>query len=294
MLTIYFFKGLPGSGKSTEAKRMVAESNCGIVRVNKDDIRAMCHSGKHSKGNEAMVLQIRDAIIGYALHDGKHVIVDDTNFEPKHLVRIEELAQAMRDLGREVKIEERFFDTLIEECIARDNKRANGVGESVIRGMYNKYLKPKDEVVQKPEFNPYLPNAIIVDIDGTLAKMDGRGPFEWDKVMSDKPHEDIVELVTDFDLGPRSYRIILLSGRDEVCRKQTEEWLYEHAPFPYDFLAMRPAGNMEKDAIIKKRMYDELIKDKYNVAYVLDDRDQVVQMWRSLGLRCLQVAPGNF
>lgn len=293
MLTIDIFKGLPGSGKSTEAKRIVDESNCGVVRVNKDDIRAMCHSGKYSKGNEEMVLKIRDAIIGYAIMDGKHVIVDDTNFEPKHRERIEEIARSMRELGKEVRVREKFFDTPLEECIARDNKRPNGVGETVIRGMYNKYLKPKQDPVEAPVFNPKLPTAVIVDIDGTLANMDCRGPFEWGKVGSDKPHDDIIELVDALDLSPQSFRIILLSGRDEVCRSETEAWLSEHAPFNYDFLAMRPEGSMEKDTIIKKRMYDELIKDDYNVLCVLDDRDQVVKMWRELGLQA-SWAPGDF
>lgn len=57
---------------------------------------------------------------------------------------------------------------------------------------------------------------------------------------------------------------------------------------------MRPAGNMEKDSVIKRRLYEEHIKGTYNVAYVIDDRNQVVEMWRSLGLRCLQVANGDF
>jgi len=58
---------------------------------------------------------------------------------------------------------------------------------------------------------------------------------------------------------------------------------------------MRPEGNNEKDSIIKKRLYDQHIMGKYDIEFVLDDRDQVVEMWRNqIGLTCLQVAYGNF
>lgn len=238
------------------------------------------------------MLEIRNHIIRTALLDGKHVIVDDTNFSPVHLEEVEAIAKShAKSTGVSVKVEVEFFDTPLEECIARDIKRANGVGEKVICSMYNKYLKPKEEAIQPPEFDPALPNAIIVDIDGTLAKMDGRGPFEWSKVGSDKPHNDIIDLV---DTLEREYRVILMSGRDESCREETEKWLEHYVAFPYDMLLMRPAGNMEKDTVVKRRMYEENVKGVYNVAYVIDDRDQVVEMWRSLGLRCLQVAKGDF
>lgn len=135
--------------------------------------------------------------------------------------------------------------------------------------------------------------AIIVDIDGTIAKMVDRGPFEWSKVGSDQPIEPIIDLVyllSDF------YPILFLSGRDEICRPQTEKWLEQNTYIKsYSKLFMRPQGNNEKDSIIKRRIYDTKIKNVYDVRYVLDDRDQVVKMWREeLGLTCLQVAYGNF
>lgn len=58
-------------------------------------------------------------------------------------------------------------------------------------------------------------------------------------------------------------------------------------------LLMRPKKDNRKDSVIKKELFDK-IKDKYNIQYVFDDRDQVVEMWRELGLTCLKVADGNF
>jgi len=57
---------------------------------------------------------------------------------------------------------------------------------------------------------------------------------------------------------------------------------------------MRPEGNTEQDALIKGRLFDGHVRERLAVVGVLDDRDQVVALWRSLGLPCFQVAPGAF
>lgn len=136
-----------------------------------------------------------------------------------------------------------------------------------------------------------MKKAIIVDIDGTLAKMNGRGPFEWHRVGEDKINEAVQLLV-----GLYSYKgeVIIFSGRDSVCRDITIEWLKKHK-IPCDNLFMRPEKNYEKDAIIKRRLYDEHVNGKYEIEFVVDDRNQVVDMWRKdLGLTCFQVDYGDF
>lgn len=135
--------------------------------------------------------------------------------------------------------------------------------------------------------------AIIVDIDGTLADMRGvRGPFDWDKVHLDRPHEDVIELVRDLK-STSKYKIIIITGRDGVCEEATLEWLVGHM-IPFDVFCMRKAGDFRKDNIIKSEIYMDRLRPKYDVKFVIDDRNQVVEMWRSLGLRVLQVAPGDF
>jgi hypothetical protein len=57
---------------------------------------------------------------------------------------------------------------------------------------------------------------------------------------------------------------------------------------------MRKSGDYRKDYEVKKEIYETYIKDKFNVLCVLDDRQSVVDMWRSLGLTCLQVNYGDF
>jgi len=43
---------------------------------------------------------------------------------------------------------------------------------------------------------------------------------------------------------------------------------------------MRAAGDMRKDLIVKRELFDRHIRDRYRIAFVLDDRDQVVQITR--------------
>ena len=135
-----------------------------------------------------------------------------------------------------------------------------------------------------------MKEAIIVDIDGTLAKMQGRSPYDWSKVSKDKVNEPIKTLVNS--MSQLGYIIIVVSGRDGSCEEETTKWLDKN-DIDCDFLFIREKGNNEKDTIIKKRFLDK-IKKKFRILFVLDDRDQVVKMWREEGLTCLQVGYGNF
>lgn len=77
------------------------------------------------------------------------------------------------------------------------------------------------------------------------------------------------------------------------AEKKTEKWLRGN-DITYGMLLMRPEGDIRKDSIVKREIFENYIRDYYNIQFVLDDRNQVVEMWRSLGLKCLQVAEGDF
>ena len=276
-------KGLPASGKSTYAKEL---SKQGWKRVNKDDLRSMIDGGIWSKENEDIILLVRDNIINISLHRGFNVVVDDTNFSPEHEKNLRSLSEVH---GAEFKV--KLFDVPLKECIERDAKRTIGhVGKKVIIDMYNKYLKKEPTYIP---LNENLPNCYIFDIDGTLAKMGDRKFYEWKKVGLDTPNDPVISLYNNLRKSSATATFIILSGRDEECRPETEEWLRKNVGF-YDVLLMRPKGDMRKDFIVKNEIYDAHIKDKYNVLAIFDDRNQVVELWRSLGLPCLQVADGDF
>ncbi len=138
-----------------------------------------------------------------------------------------------------------------------------------------------------------LEHVYICDIDGTAAKMVDRSPYDYTKVLTDVPNDPMRTIL--YALHKFGYGIIYVSGRPgtEQCHRDTKAWLVRHS-FPRGELFMRGADDRRPDNIVKQEIYDTLIKPKYTVLAVFDDRDRVVKQWRSNGLMCLQVAEGDF
>lgn len=279
-------RGLPASGKTTWAKEFVASQPTGSwKRVNKDDMRAMLDAGKWSKKNEEYIIQIRDCIVGDCLSSGSNVIVDDTNLHPKHEARLREIADKLN-----AEFEVKVFDADVYECIERDAKRANGVGKSVIWRMWQESIIPR---VKWPANRHDLPKAIICDLDGTLADIGHRNPYNASTCEQDGFNYDIATILQR--TVPMA-RIIFVSGRSEEFRPQTEAWLLRYGLYKdaYYDLFMRQKDDKRKDWLVKFEILRDSIMPHFDPVMVLDDRDQVVAMWRAQGLRCLQVADGNF
>lgn len=141
----------------------------------------------------------------------------------------------------------------------------------------------------------------IFDIDGTLADTSARQPFladgkkdwaGWFRDMDKDPvHADVVQFL-DYALD-RDITVFICTGRDEGYREVTETWL-DCNDIGYEDLFMRPAGDRRDDSIVKKEMLDMIRGMGYNPTIAFDDRDRVVKMWRENGVRCFQVAPGDF
>lgn len=132
-MKVLILQGLPASGKSTVAKNLVMEE--GFVRVNKDDLRAMMYGDSFSKRSEKAVCSIRDKIINDTLKRGGNVVVDDTNFNHKHIAQITNIARNYK-----AEVEVRLIDTPVDVCIERNAKREKPIPEVAIYGMYNQYL----------------------------------------------------------------------------------------------------------------------------------------------------------
>jgi len=143
------------------------------------------------------------------------------------------------------------------------------------------------------------PTAYLFDLDGTLADLTHRlhhiqsDPKNWDAFFAacvdDEPIQHVAEIARAL---MRYHRIVIVSGRSDQVRSETVRWLNDHH-IPYWSIYMRKAGDHRADHVIKKELFDE-IRQAYDIQAVFDDRQQVVDMWRSEGIPCLQVAAGNF
>jgi predicted kinase len=279
MKKLLLLKGLPASGKSTFAKERVSSNPQQWKRVNKDELRQMLHGGKWTSKIEKDIEAAEEALAGRFLDAGFSVIVDDTNFHPKHHDRYLALANQKGAI-----FETKTFDVEVEEAIKRDLTRPNPVGETVIRRMHRQYVRKWQ---LKPDEVPNAPWVVLCDLDGTLANMNGRDPYDASTCERDLLNEPVADVIE------RYQHVMFLSGRKDTYRAETERWLKLHG-FDQHPLYMRAGDDNRKDSIVKKEIYEAEVKGKFNVRFVLDDRDQVVELWRSLGLTCFQVAEGNF
>lgn len=287
MKTLYMTKGLPASGKTTAAKALVA-TQPGTKRVNKDDLRAMLDNGKWSEANERFILGVRDRLISDILDTGCHVICDDTNLAPKHETQLRQIAKAHKAAFEILD----HTHVQPEECITRDLVRPNSVGQKVILDMYDRYLKPAPALA--PAWNMSLPAAVICDIDGTIAEMNGRSPYDWSRVDEDLCRHRVLSVVLSF-VEDRGQKLVFVTGRDERCREKTKEWLNRFLGEFYE-LHMRPAEDTRRDSIVKREIYENHIKDRYNVNAIFDDRPQVIrECWQALGFgdRIFNVGTGE-
>lgn len=141
------------------------------------------------------------------------------------------------------------------------------------------------------------PRAVLVDVDGTLAlRPDEPGVrhwADWHRVGEDQPNPAVIELVQTIVVAGR-HRIVVMSGRKEQCRRQTEMWL-DAQGIDFVDLLMRGDHDDRGDDEVKADLYRRYVQPRYDVAFVIDDRDRVVRMWRdTFGLMVCQVADGNF
>jgi predicted kinase len=284
-------RGISASGKSSWAEYELYTRGSEVTNINRDDIRfnLFCNGVrdwslyKFTKQREKEVTQNQHDQIEAAAALGIDVIISDTNINPK---TVTSLTSFLESYGYEVEIKDFWID--VQEALKRDAKRENGVGYKVIMDQYKRYC----ELLFRAEYHKHKnvkPDAIIVDVDGTVADMTGvRIPFEWTKVGEDKPHQYTIDTVNAARLD--GLVIIFLSGRDGSCMEDTHKWLNKYTEVDDFYLFMRSVGDMRKDTIVKKELFKKYVDNNFNVLYCIDDRPSVCRMWRyELGLKVLQV-----
>lgn len=304
MPTIHLTCGLPASGKTTFARKLVADSGGRVRRVNLDDLRMMLDGNDGSmrlgREYEETVQATLEAAVVAAINGGFDVVVDNTHLVARIPNRLKRVVA-----GRARFEVHDFTGVDVEECIRRDKARDRPVGEAVIRSMAERlassrrdawWLHPErlnDTVAPEPYVpDPLLASAVLCDIDGTLALHDGRrGPYEIDKCETDLLNPEVARILALCDRA-EDY-VILLSGRQSEFREQTLRWLKANGVV-FDELHMRAEGDRRSDDVVKAELFDAHVRDRYNVRFVLDDRDRVVALWRRMGLPCWQVNYGDF
>lgn len=295
-------RGIPASGKSTWVQKQINNAIPGTAaRINNDDLCAMLYGDPfsvRSDANAEMLESLRKKMLTALLRnpDIEVIFLDNTNLSVSALRRLEAIAHQH---GAAFAVNDDFLQVPLETALHRNSLRFNPVPDEVIREMHKRALKLRPwNFLRTPEITPYhndpeLWHTVIVDIDGTLAiKHPDRDIHDYHLVHMDIPNIPVVTLVRE--LIASGLHVTVMSGRSEDCRDVTEKWLFQHlgARLP---LFMRPSKDHRPDWIIKHELFTQHIADRFHVRFVLDDRDQVVTLWRDrLQLPTFQVAHGEF
>jgi len=154
---------------------------------------------------------------------------------------------------------------------------------------------------------------VICDIDGTLMNVEKRVEYakkhkkdtdrvmDWDIFLNpmvmlefDTPNKDVVGVIKSlYHSDWENYNLIITSARNERHRDVTMKQL-ELAGLEYDAMYLRDDGDMRPDDIVKEELLGKIRTDGYNPTIAFDDRNQVVNKWRELGINCYQVRSGDF
>lgn len=278
--------GISGSGKtswSTEFTR----NHGNWVDLNRDDIRFSLFTGgvrdfsqyKFSKQNEKRVTEVIEERAKWARYNKKSIIVSDTNLNPKTRAK---WLQWARENDYEYLIKE--FPISFDEARKRDTQRVGGVGVEVLWKQWMQWLEYINYDFYVPDLRKR--KAVIIDVDGTVAKMNGRNPYDWHRVEEDLPRQAPICMVQG--MIEKGITPIFMSGRDGVCKNLTYKWLLDnimewYLPENGGFhLFMRSDGDMRPDYVVKKELFDKYVRNNFNVVAAIDDRKQILELWTQL------------
>lgn len=272
---------------------------------------------------EEYITKIEHQSLALALSRGESVIIDNTNLNPfyveQYLTIIRDMGLAL------TQIEVKTFEIPIEEAFSRISKRdSTPMGREVLENQLNRFqrgwaLIPLWQKICQtktrkkwyfPKFpvEPYsankeLPPAILCDLDGTLSHRavlktpapHMRSYYDVVEYNTDTADPFLTPILTAFLNTEKSPRIVFLTGRKSATYAETCEFLKRTFPqwevhkdydlFTRDEIIDHHEGKDDPDDLVKYRLFNEHIRDKYNVLGVFDDRRKVVALWQTLGLR---------
>lgn len=278
--------GPPGCGKSTEAKKLEGR---GYRRINQDE-----------QGKDAHKFLFAQSILAQ-----ENIVVDRMNFNREQRKRYLEVA---KEAGYETEIivlhESR--GTCLSRCLSRKNHatvKTEEDAEKALDFFFKNYERPDKEesdtvTFKYPKHNGVL--SVVCDLDGTLCDIKHRlhwikGKKNWPMFFTGIKNDSLNEwcraiIHTMHSIG---YCVVLCSGRGQEYKEATVNWLANHDVF-YNNLFMREVGDYRKDSIVKEIILDFEILTKYTPLFFIDDRQQVVDMYRNRGFTVLQCAKGDF
>lgn len=288
MPKIVILIGPPGSGKTSFTKQVFST----YTRISQDEM------GKKEHFN----------IFQNALNNNQDIIIDRMNMSKQQRQRylkpaLERGYQALSYM---------FFvpkEICLMHCKERENhptiKNEKDAGNA-LESFFKQFEYPTLEegfseiLYQRWNYNAKQ-DAYICDLDGTLADIEHRRHYmtqekkDWKNFFNEIPNDKLnLPVWKTVSFLRVYYPMIFVSGRPELYKEQTLNWLQNEAKMVSPTLFMRPRNDYRSDDLIKEIILDFELIPRYNIIGVFDDRQRVVDMFRRRELTVFQVAEGNF
>ncbi|NDW18018.1 polynucleotide kinase [Dysgonomonas sp. 216] len=285
-LDVLVLLGVSDDEKVLFARKLV-ESGKNWMFVNRNGIRQINFSEiKMGVRQENLITEMILSSVNGLLSKKSNVVLDIDTFKEDHYT------QLITRFNHQASISFKVFEAHISDKTDKAQTKRIKEFDNFLEKFDVSQRKQIEDTEKVLEQDETLPKAIICDLDGTLALMNGRPSYNASKADEDILNVSVANLLKIYSgLG---YKILLLTGRYERFREPSLRFLSIHNVL-YDGLWMRKDGDMRKDAVTKYEVFMTEIYNKYFVEFVLEDRNQVVDMWRKeIGLPCFQVNYGDF
>jgi hypothetical protein len=243
-----------------------------------------------------------------AILEGKDIIVDRMGFSKQQRSRYLDIAK-QHGYETAITVFHQPYSVCLERCLKRQGHatiKDEGNARGALNLFFTKYERVQDDeadTVQRLWPDGEKPGAIVCDLDGTLCNVEHRRHFvnksdgqkkDWTGFFKGMVDDTVNKWCSDIlrTFG-ETHAIVLCSGRPDNYKRETVQWLKGNE-IQYDNLFMRSRSDSRQDDIVKEIILDFEILTRYTPYFMIDDRDQVVAMWRKRGYTCLQCDYGDF
>lgn len=291
MPKIIILVGPPGSGKSTLAETLIQNDGSGgasAIYINQD-----------TQGKEGHLKLFQESI-----KEKVNIVVDRMGFNKQQRDRY--LKPAIEaGYESEIIVLHVPYEVCFKRCMARVGHptiTSEQNAKDALNTFFTKHERVSDfeaDKVTRLGWNNVQP-CIVIDIDGTLANVDHRLHFmkgerkNWPGFFKEMVNDTLNKWCnTIINKFKKDHIIVLASGRPDNYKKETLTWL-EGNEVAYDFLYMRPRNDSRRDDIVKEIILDFEILPRFKPLFFVDDRKQVVEMYRNRGMTVLQCEFGDF
>lgn len=282
---IRLYKGLPGSGKTTSAMNLIAMNpRTDFLRINNDDL-----SGSITNLDREDLIAVTEKLLLFGMERDKYILLDNTNLstvrQERYATLVAEWNAANPEKTYEIEVED-LTGVPLWMCYERNRARAKSVADSVIAEMFNHHVLPN---IPKYVDIEGLPNCVVIDIDGTVARPGQRGKYNFNKYHLDTVYTDIwdhIKLLSEH----RNLAKVFLTARSDDGKEQTLDWLSKNLDLKREeiILFMRDKHEQMSDYLLKEKIAKDYIIPQFNIKAWFEDRGRCVEMARhKLGIEAV-------